>query len=77
MEVQLPGVTTTAMIDSGATGNFMSTKFAAQNKIARRRNVRPYQLTTVDGTPLSDKNGWVFQETLPLEIRTHGKSVGR
>ncbi len=66
-----------AMIDSGATGNFMSTKFARQNGLARRRKETPYQLTVVDGTPLNDRQGWVTEETPPLEIQAQGRSLGK
>ena len=42
-----------AMIDSGATGNFMSRKFAMNHQIPGLPKKRPYQLTVVDGTSLN------------------------
>ena len=66
-----------AIIDSGATGNFMSRKFATNHKIPGLPKERPYQLTVVDGTPLNQDEGMVKEETLPLISQIHGKDLGR
>ena len=77
IRIQLAGVTALAMINSGATGNFMSRKFATNNKIPGLSKERPYQLTVVNGTPLKQDEGMVKEETLPLMSQIHGKDLGR
>ena len=59
IRIQLAGVTTLAMINSGATRNFMSRKFATNHRIPGLPKERPYQLTVVDGTPLNQDEGMV------------------
>ena len=75
--IQLAGVTALVMIDSGATGNFMSRKFATNHRIPGLPKERPYQLTVVDGTPLNQDEGMVKEETLPLMSQIHGKNLER
>ena len=77
IRIQLAGVTALAMIDSGATGNFMLRKFAINHKIPRLPKERPYQLTVVDGTPLNQDEGMVKEKTLPLMSQIHEKDLGR
>ena len=76
IKIQLAGVTALAMIDSGATRNFMSRKFATNHQIPGLLNERPYQLTVVDRTPLNQDEGMVKKETLPLMSQIHGKDLG-
>ena len=64
-------------IDSGATRNFMSRKFATNHKIPGLPKERPYQLTVVDGTPLNQDERMVKEKTLPLMSQIHGKDLGR
>ena len=77
IRIQLAGVTALAMIDSGATRNFMSRKFATNHRILGLPKERPYQLTVVDGTPLNQDEGMVKEETLPLISQIHGKDLRR
>ena len=77
IRIQLAGVTALAMINSGATGNFMSRKFATNHRIPGLLKKRPYQLIVVDGTPLNQDEGMVKEETLPLMSQIHEKNVGR
>ena len=77
IRIQLAGVTALAMIDSGATRNFMSRKFATNHRIPGLPKERPYQLTVVDETPLNQDEGMVKEETLPLMSQIHGKDLGR
>ena len=77
IRIQLAGVTALAMIDSGATRNFMSRKFATNYRIPGLPKERPYQLTVVDETPLNQDEGMVKEETLPLMSQIHGKDLGR
>ena len=65
------------MIDSCATRNFMSRKFATNHRIPGLPKERPYQLMVVDGTPLNQNEGMVKEETLPLMSQIHGKDLGR
>ena len=76
IRIQLAGVTTLAMIDSSATGNFMSRKFAMNHRIPGLPKERLYQLTVIDGTPLNQDEGMVKEETLPLMSQIHGKDLG-
>ena len=77
IRIQLAGVTALAMIDSGATRNFMSRKFATNHRIPGLPKERSYQLTVVDGTPLNQDEGMVKQKTLPLMSQIHRKDLGR
>ena len=77
IRIQLAGVTALAMIDSGATRNFMSRKFATNHKIPELTKGRSYQLTVVDETPLNQDERMVKEETLPLMSQIHGKDLGR
>ena len=45
-----------AMIDSGATVNFMMPRYAEINKIPTRRKKEPYRLAQVDGSTVSHNN---------------------
>ena len=65
------------MIDSSATRNFMSRKFATNHQIPGLSKKRPYQLTVVDETPLNQDEKIVKEETLPLMSQIHGKDLGR
>ena len=65
------------MIDSGATKNFMSKKFATNHRIPGLPKERPYQFTVVDGTPLNQDEGMVKKETLLLISQIHKKDLGR
>ena len=77
IRIQLARVTALAMIDSGATRNFMSRKFATNHRISELSKERPYQLTVVDGTPLNQDEGMVKVETLFLMSQIYGKDLGR
>ena len=77
IRIQLAGVTALAMIDSGATRNFMSRKFATNHRIPELLKERPYQLTVVNGTPLKQDERMVKEETLPLMSQIHGKDLER
>ena len=77
IRIQLARVTALAMIDSGATRNFMSRKIATNHQILGLPREKSYQLTVVDGTPLSQDEGMVKEETLPLMSQIHGKDLGR
>ena len=62
-----------AMIDSGATGNFMSQRFVKSKGIATQEKNDGYELIAVDGSRLPD----VDSETIPLPmaIQQHHEEV--
>ena len=63
------------MIDSGATGNFMSDVLAQVRKVPTKDKEEPYQLQMADGSNLSSGN--INRETIPLDvaIQQHHKEV--
>ena len=66
------------MIDSGATGNFMTRKVADTQGLLTQRKADPYPLLVVDGEPISSNNGMVTHETVPLEmvmLRGHKETI--
>jgi hypothetical protein len=56
------------MIDSGATGNYMTAKLAATQGFRTRKKEHPMLLKVVDGTPISTNDGLITHETLQLEM---------
>ena len=67
-----------AMIDSGATGNFMTEKVANEKGLQLRLKSEPYPLLVVDGEPISTNQGMVTHETVPLEmvmLRGHKETI--
>ena len=77
IKVQLSGVIAIAMINSGVTGNFMSTEFAKKNWILEVKKNDSYQLTVVDGTSLSQDERMVKTETPPLRCQIQKKDLGQ
>src|SRR3989440_492878 len=71
VSISVNGHSTTAMIDSGASGNFMTPKYAKRHKLQTQTKKHPYELRVVDGTLISQNNGEVNQETHPLTTRIH------
>ncbi|OBT60257.1 hypothetical protein VE03_10194 [Pseudogymnoascus sp. 23342-1-I1] len=60
------------MIDSGATGNFMTAKLAATRGFQLQEKDQPQPLLVVDGTPISSNGGMITHATTPVEITMHG-----
>ena len=54
------------MIDSRATGNFMSKTYTRMRKVIVINKKEPYQLQMADGSDLLSGN--VNKETIPLDI---------
>src|SRR2546421_2472863 len=71
VSISVNGHSTTAMIDSGASGNFMTPKYAKRHKLQTQTKKHPYELRVVDGTLISQNNGEVNQETHPLTTKIH------
>ena len=59
------------MIDSGTSGNFMTPKYAKKHKLQTQTKKHPDELRVVDGTPISQNNGEVNQETHSLITKVH------
>jgi predicted aspartyl protease len=57
-----------AMVDSGATGNFMTRALVEKKGYSTQKKPDAYNLVIVDGNPLLDKNERVNKETKPLPI---------
>jgi len=51
------------MIDSRATGNFISNTFVTKNYIPYQAKEKPYELTIADKSPSNYRDGWVQMET--------------
>jgi RNase H-like domain found in reverse transcriptase/Reverse transcriptase (RNA-dependent DNA polymerase)/Integrase zinc binding domain/Aspartyl protease/Chromo (CHRromatin Organisation MOdifier) domain len=62
------GKTANAMIDSGATGNFISAEWVRQNQVHLQRKRKPYYLTVADGSEMPTNDGRVALETEPLRV---------
>ena len=60
-----------AMIDSGATGNFVSEELAKRKGFPRVKKKDPYDLVVVDGSLLPSGDGQVKEETTPLQVTIH------
>jgi hypothetical protein len=66
----IAGKKTIAMIDTGATRNFMHKDTAAEWK-TRLRDIEPYPLTVADGTRIGSDQGFVKYETQELKTCIH------
>src|SRR5438552_8575972 len=58
-----------AMIDSGATGNFICSKTVEWESIRTQKKRRPYKLGLIDGSHTTSEVGWVTTETVPLLMK--------
>jgi predicted aspartyl protease len=57
-----------AMVDSGATGNFMTRALVEKKGYSTQKKPDVYNLVIVDGNPLPDENERVDKETKPLSV---------
>ena len=72
LSVRIGGRFIRAMIDSGATGNFMTAKVATENGFRTLQKGDPYSLFTVDGKPITGGHSIVRQETSRLRMYIEG-----
>jgi len=65
------------MIDSGATGNFISNTFVTKNHIPYQAKEKPYELAMADESPSNYGDGWVRMETKEstLTIGQHSERI--
>ena len=75
IKIRVNGWLAKAMINSGATGNFMSESFARRNKVPVQGKKDSYQLMVVDRTPLSKDKGQVMKKTKSLRLSVHGTTI--
>ena len=68
--INVNGHRLTAMIDSGATGNFMSESLIERKRLPTRQKKDTYDLVVIDGNPLPSEDGRVDTETKPLPVAT-------
>jgi predicted aspartyl protease len=66
--IKVNGRRFTAMVDSGATGNFMTRAFVKKEDYSTQKKPDAYNLVVVDGNSLLDENERVNKETKPLPI---------
>ncbi len=66
--VKINGRRFIAMIDSGATGNFMIRAFVKKESYSTQKKPDAYNLIIVDRNPLLDENERVNKETKSLSI---------
>jgi hypothetical protein len=59
----------TAMIDSGAQGNFIKPRVVNQLRLRWRSKEEPYQLVNVEGRPVIHGNGKVRKEITPVRMK--------
>ena len=70
LTVHINGITLRAMVDSGATGNFMDHTTAIRHGFKLVRKERPYHLFALDGDAIGSKNGQVTIQTDKLDMKT-------
>lgn len=61
---------TFAMLDPGATDNYMDAAFAKAHKIPLDKKLKPVHISTVDGTPI--KSGPVTHATMEMDVNVSG-----
>lgn len=57
------------MLDSGASGNYMTMEFADRNNIPTVTKKDPYSLRVINGSAANLNRGIIDQETLPVEVK--------
>jgi hypothetical protein len=57
-----------AMLDCGAQGNFINPEFITRHQLHWEGKGKPYQLKTVDKSPVTYGKGWVRIETGPASL---------
>ncbi|RAL58209.1 hypothetical protein DID88_002312 [Monilinia fructigena] len=72
-KVKINGQIQQAMIDSGATGNFIAPEAAKYLGVPLQKKQKPYQLQLVDGQ-LAGSDGNVSQETRPVQMNINQHS---
>lgn len=72
LDIQLNGYKVRALIDSGATGNFIHPRTIVDAVLPSRRKKEPYPLLLVDGEVIEENKGMVTYETDKITMTTLG-----
>ena len=77
LRAEINGKTYSALLDSGAQGNFISPSIINRDEIPWHQKEDPYRLSTVEGTEVGYGNGVIDMETdhLPVSIQGHATSM--
>jgi hypothetical protein len=77
LEAEINGRMYSALLDSGAQGNFISPRIINKDEIPWHQKEDPYRLSTVEGTEVGYGNGVIDMETdhLPVSIQGHETSM--
>lgn len=70
LKKRIGNITTTALLDSGASACFMDKRFAELNKILLVRKKIPVHCEVIDGRPIA--SGDITHETIPLKVMING-----
>lgn len=73
VEVRIYGQKATALIDSGAQGNFISPNLVNRFRLSWNYKDEPYRLRNVEGEAVGYGEGWVKRETAQLPLDIAGK----
>ena len=63
-----------AMIDSGAQGNYISPRIVNEERLEWRNKEGPYRLSTVEGNQVDYEDGLVTRETAQLSVCIFGRT---
>ena len=73
MPVTINGQTFTAIIDSGAQGNYISPSIVNKEQLEWNYKKDLYRLSTVEGCEVAYEDGFVTQETMQLPVLILGQ----
>ena len=73
LSIWVNGITLSALVDSGAQGNYVSPRVVNRFQIPWVWKERPYPLLMIDGAPTEYDQGMVNRETQPLEVGFRNK----
>jgi len=62
-------------VDSGAIRNYMSLKAIERLGLFYRQKRDPYPLVTISGDPILYRDGMIYFEIGPVELKIKGRSV--
>src|SRR5690606_16939227 len=70
LTIKINGNPTTALIDSGSNGNYISPRIVNRYQLPWIQKEEPYPLATFDGSPVTYDGGMVRRETAHLTMTT-------
>lgn len=75
LDVQIKGRQYSALLDSGAQGNYISPQIINRDKIPWHQKEYPYRLSTVEGQEVAYGNGIIDRETDHLPVTVCGRTT--